>query len=65
MWSIPPPPLVTSVALQGNVDVAGKPCGSLRGSQDQGPESCASGKLCCCELLPGCLTWSRTVWRQK
>lgn len=49
----PPPLLVTSVALQGNVDVASTPCGSLWSLQEQGLESCALGKLCCCELLLG------------
>lgn len=64
-WSIPPPLLVTSVALQGEVDVASKPCGSLRSSQEQALGSCALGKFSCCEPLPGCLPWSLTVWREK
>lgn len=52
--------LVTSVALQGEVDVTRKPCGSLQSSQDLSWILCLE-RFCCSEPLLGCLSWSLAV----
>lgn len=52
MWSTPLTSVGEICGFAGTVDVASKPCGSLWSLEEQGLESCALGKLCCCELLP-------------